>query len=59
MEGVTSEVAWTTNLKGFGYAEGKDCTVNVTAIIIQLPKGLGAGSDQGALMTMGGDNGYY
>ena len=55
MEGVTSEFAWTAQLKGFGCAEGTDCMINVTGVAMQPPKGIGAGKDQGVLMTMAGD----
>jgi hypothetical protein len=55
MEGVTSEFTWTAQLKGSGCAEGMDCMVNVTAISMQPPKGIGTAKDQGIIMTMGGD----
>jgi hypothetical protein len=55
MEGVTMEFAWTAQLKGMGCAEGMDCMINVTAISMTPPKGVGAAQDQGVLTTMGGD----
>src|SRR5665647_217222 len=55
MEGVVSIYPWMAQLKGFGCAEGMDCTVNVTGKSMQPPKGIGAAKDQGVLMTMTGE----
>ena len=57
MEGVTSEYSWMAQVKGMGRAKGIDGTVNVTAISMTPPKGVGAAKDQGIFMTMTGDMG--
>ena len=55
MEGVAQEFSWMAQLKGFGCAEGLDCTIVVTANGMQPPKGLGTAKDQGILNTATGD----
>ena len=56
-DGVTSEYSWMAQVKGMGRAKGIDGNINVTAISVVPPKGVGTAKDQGVFMTMSGDMG--
>jgi hypothetical protein len=55
MEGVTSEYSWTAEVKGMGCAEGLDGRLNVTAVGLIAPKGVGKSNDQGIFMMTNGE----
>jgi len=55
MESITSEYSWTAQVKGMGCAEGLDGNINVTAVSITPPKGVGKAKDQGIFMMKTGD----
>jgi len=55
MEGITSMYTWTAQVKGMGKAKGIDGNINVTAVSMTPPKGVGKAKDQGVFMTMTGD----
>jgi hypothetical protein len=57
MEGVTSVYSWSAQMKGMGRAKGADININVTAMSMMPPKGVGKAKDQGVFMTMSGDMG--